>query len=64
MDFNVHKICRVCLEEGAPSPLTSIYSTDFAMMPSQMLMMCSKIRVRHFSQLFLIIKILMAFPGL
>ncbi|KAL7741732.1 hypothetical protein ACLKA6_000346 [Drosophila palustris] len=45
MDFNVHKICRVCLEEGAPSPLTSIYSTEFAMMPSQMLMMCSKIRV-------------------
>ncbi|ALC39751.1 CG17328 [Drosophila busckii] len=45
MDFNVHKICRICLEEGAPSPLTSIYSTEFAMMPSQMLMMCSKIRV-------------------
>ncbi|KAH8377367.1 hypothetical protein KR093_005083 [Drosophila rubida] len=45
MDFNVHKICRVCLEEGAPNPLTSIYSTEFAMMPSQMLMMCSKIRV-------------------
>ncbi|XP_067623463.1 zinc finger protein 32 [Eurosta solidaginis] len=42
MDYNIHKICRVCLEEGA---LTSIYSTEFAMMPCTMLMMCAKIRV-------------------
>lgn len=45
MDYNIHKICRVCLEEGTPGPLTSIYSTDFAMMPSVMLMQCAKIRV-------------------
>lgn len=42
MDYNIHKICRVCLEEGA---LTSIYSTEFAMMPMTMMMMCAKIRV-------------------
>ncbi|XP_030384325.1 zinc finger protein 205 [Scaptodrosophila lebanonensis] len=42
MDYNIHKICRVCLEEGAQ---TSIYSTEFAMMPSAMMMMCAKIRV-------------------
>ncbi|XP_037927792.1 zinc finger protein 628 [Teleopsis dalmanni] len=42
MDYNIHKICRVCLEEGA---LTSIYSTEFAMTPSTMMMMCAKIRV-------------------
>ncbi|XP_017097634.1 transcriptional repressor RHIT [Drosophila bipectinata] len=45
MDYNINKICRVCLEEGTPGPLTSIYSTDFAMMPSVMLMQCAKIRV-------------------
>ncbi|XP_068140227.1 zinc finger protein 32 [Drosophila tropicalis] len=45
MDYNIHKICRVCLEEAAPGPLTSIYSTDFAMMPSVMLMQCAKIRI-------------------
>jgi len=43
MDYNIHKICRVCLEEL--HPVTSIYSTDFAMMPSVMLMQCAKIRV-------------------
>ncbi|TMW47296.1 hypothetical protein DOY81_007632 [Sarcophaga bullata] len=42
MDYNLHKICRVCLKEGA---LTSIYSTEFSMMPSTMLMLCAKIRV-------------------
>lgn len=47
MDYNIHKICRVCLEEGA---LTSIYSTEFAMMPCTMLMMCAKIRVHTKSQ--------------
>lgn len=47
MDYNIHKICRVCLEEGA---LTSIYSTEFAMMPCTMLMMCAKIRVHTKSE--------------
>lgn len=42
MDYNIHKICRVCLEEGA---VTSIFSTEFAMMPSTMLMLVSKVRV-------------------
>ncbi|KAI9581380.1 zinc finger protein 628 [Glossina fuscipes] len=42
MDYNVHKICRVCLKEGA---LTSIYSNEFSMMPSTMLMLCAKVRV-------------------
>ncbi|XP_075161551.1 uncharacterized protein LOC142234331 isoform X2 [Haematobia irritans] len=47
MDYNLHKatmghICRVCLKEGA---LTSIYSNEFSMMPSSMMMMCAKIHV-------------------
>ncbi|CAD7080050.1 unnamed protein product [Hermetia illucens] len=42
MDYNIHKICRVCLEEGA---VTSIFSTEFAMMPSTMLMLVSKVRI-------------------
>ncbi|XP_005180691.1 zinc finger protein 774 [Musca domestica] len=43
MDYNLHKICRICLKEGVPC--TSIYSTEFSMMPSSMMMMCAKIRV-------------------
>lgn len=43
MDYNnQHKICRVCLEEGA---ITSIYSTEFAMTPSVMMMICAKVRI-------------------
>lgn len=52
MDYNIHKICRVCLEEVNPISVTSIYSTDFAMMPSVMLMQCAKIRVNIFKTLF------------
>lgn len=44
MDYNINinKICRVCLEE---SVLTSIFNTDFAMVPSEMMMLCAKVRV-------------------
>lgn len=51
MDYNINinKICRVCLEENA---LTSIFHTEFAMIPAEMLMLCAKVRVssiQHFS---------------
>lgn len=44
MDYNINinKICRVCLEEGV---LTSIFNTEFAMMPSEMIVLCAKIKV-------------------
>lgn len=42
-NFDVNKICRVCLEE---SMLTSIFNTEFAMMPSDMMMLCAKVKVR------------------
>lgn len=44
MDYNINinKICRVCLEENA---LTSIFHTEFAMIPAEMLMLCAKVRV-------------------
>lgn len=44
MDYNINinKICRVCLEE---SVLTSVFNSDFAMMPADMLMLCAKVRV-------------------
>lgn len=44
MDYNINinKICRVCLEE---SVLTSVFNTDFAMMPADMLMLCAKVKV-------------------
>lgn len=45
MDYNINinKICRVCLEE---SVLTSIFNTEFAMMPAEMMMLCAKVKVR------------------
>lgn len=45
MDYNINinKICRVCLEENV---LTSIFNTDFAMVPAEMLMLCAKVKVR------------------
>lgn len=45
MDYNINinKICRICLEEGV---LTSIFNTEFAMMPADMLMLCAKIKVQ------------------
>lgn len=44
MDYNINinKICRVCLEEGV---LTSIFNTEFAMMPAEMIMLCARIKV-------------------
>lgn len=44
MDYNINinKICRVCLEE---SVLTSIFNTEFAMMPAEMMMLCAKVKV-------------------
>lgn len=44
MDYNINinKICRVCLEENA---VTSIFHTEFAMIPAEMLMLCAKVRV-------------------
>lgn len=45
MDYNINinKICRVCLEEGLQH--TSIFNTEFAMMPAEMIMLCAKIKV-------------------
>ncbi|XP_055298839.1 zinc finger protein 567 [Sitodiplosis mosellana] len=44
MDYNINinKICRVCLEENV---LTSIFNTEFAMIPAEMLMLCAKVKV-------------------
>lgn len=44
MDYNINinKICRVCLEEGV---LTSVFNTEFAMMPAEMMMLCAKVKV-------------------
>lgn len=44
MHFNSN--CRVCLEDTA---LNSIFSTEFAMLPCDMMMLCSKIRVRNYT---------------
>lgn len=40
--MDLQKICRICLKEGA---LTSIFSTEFTMTPSAMIMLCAKIFV-------------------
>uniref|UniRef100_A0A182WYQ0 Uncharacterized protein n=1 Tax=Anopheles quadriannulatus TaxID=34691 RepID=A0A182WYQ0_ANOQN len=43
MDYNISRLCRVCLEEGV---FTSIFSTDLvAMAPANMLVMCANIKV-------------------
>ncbi|XP_026479847.1 zinc finger protein 235-like [Ctenocephalides felis] len=42
MEIDVIKLCRVCLEDGATM---SLFSTDFAVMPSHMMWMCAKIKV-------------------
>lgn len=48
MDYNINinKICRVCLEENV---LTSIFNTEFAMIPAEMLMLCAKVKVSSFN---------------
>lgn len=40
--ININKICRICLEENA---LTSVFNTEFAMIPAEMLMLCAKVKV-------------------
>uniref|UniRef100_A0A182Q8M5 Protein krueppel n=1 Tax=Anopheles farauti TaxID=69004 RepID=A0A182Q8M5_9DIPT len=43
MDYNISRLCRVCLEEGV---FTSIFSTELvAMAPANMLVMCANIKV-------------------
>ncbi|EAT39716.1 AAEL008493-PA [Aedes aegypti] len=43
MDYNISRLCRVCLEEGV---FTSIFNTDLvAMAPADMLVMCANIKV-------------------
>ncbi|XP_055597159.1 zinc finger protein 271 [Uranotaenia lowii] len=43
MDYNISRLCRVCLEEGV---FTSIFSTELvAMAPADMLVMCANIKV-------------------
>ncbi|XP_058059663.1 zinc finger protein 235 [Anopheles bellator] len=43
MDYNISRLCRVCLEEGV---FTSIFSTELvAMAPADMLGMCANIKV-------------------
>lgn len=51
MDYNINinKICRVCLEENV---LTSIFNTEFAMIPAEMLMLCAKVKVNKTNNLF------------
>lgn len=43
-NFDMSKICRICLELE-DSMLTSIFNTDFAMMPAAMMMLCAKVKV-------------------
>ena len=49
MDYNINKMCRVCLEEGA---FTSLFNTEFQMMPSEMLMLCAKVKVNFLHKYF------------
>lgn len=50
MDYNISRLCRVCLEEGV---FTSIFNTDLvAMAPADMLVMCANIKVMFFIQKF------------
>lgn len=42
MDYNINKMCRICLEEGV---LTSVFTTEFQMMPADMIMLCAKVKV-------------------
>ncbi|XP_058840124.1 zinc finger protein 271-like [Topomyia yanbarensis] len=43
MDYNISRLCRVCLEEGV---FTSIFNTELvAMAPADMLTMCANIKV-------------------
>lgn len=42
MDYNINKMCRICLEEGVH---TSIFTTDFQMTPAEMIMLCAKVKV-------------------
>uniref|UniRef100_A0A182NZW0 Uncharacterized protein n=1 Tax=Anopheles epiroticus TaxID=199890 RepID=A0A182NZW0_9DIPT len=43
MDYNISRLCRVCLEEGV---FTSIFSTELVpMAPANMLVMCANIKV-------------------
>lgn len=47
------KYCRICLEEGG-GILTSIFNTEFAMMPSEMIMLCAKVKVNFHKSLSLV----------
>lgn len=40
--FDINKICRVCLEEGL---LISIYSTEYAISPFDMIVVCTNVKV-------------------
>lgn len=53
--ININKICRICLESKflEENALTSLFNTDFAMIPAEMLMLCAKVKV--ISDFFLII---------
>jgi hypothetical protein len=43
MDYNINRLCRVCLEEGV---FTSIFSTELvAMPPAEMLVLCANIKI-------------------
>ena len=43
MDYNINRLCRVCLEEGV---FTSIFSTELvAMPPADMLILCANIKI-------------------
>lgn len=45
--ININKICRICLESKflEENALTSLFNTDFAMIPAEMLMLCAKVKV-------------------
>lgn len=51
MDYNIniHKICRVCLEEGA---LSSIFHTDYTVLPAEMIVFCAKVKVLFVETLY------------
>lgn len=42
--FDLNKMCRICLDTDEIM-VTSIFNTDFAMMPAAMMMLCAKVKV-------------------
>ncbi|XP_077284747.1 uncharacterized protein LOC143910231 isoform X2 [Arctopsyche grandis] len=46
MTLDLNRLCRICLEEGLSTTLTSLFSQDFSLTPSAMLMFCAKVQIQ------------------